>query len=357
MTDPVVAMKSPHSEVRTRTGRTGRIGGVLGIVSLLCAIALVALPERDRHDTAPLPENLELAGPQVEDSSRSTFALPGEEKMATVSFSAKKGERRVIGLDVEATFEAESGRKRALYSTVGIACGPVDGNGEGEASSGTENLLNSTTRNMRRTLVYTAPSAGTHRCNARFAANTWDPDYADAEVHLSSKLATSRDPAGFALEARPDPQHPVVVRSGEDRVVVDETFVLDRSRAPEGMSVSISSHLTSCVIENGSKDGTEQNLCQGELIDREGSLVSSSTTVEMLQGEAVCREMTVDSEIVGIDHLVHHRMLGSRHTVDSFLDDPCGEKIRVRQDLRNEGPAAVVFHRNSSSVVISGIGT
>jgi len=350
-------MESSKAKVRARSGRTGRIGGVLGVVSLLCAIVLFALPEKDRQDAAPLPENLELAGPEIEDSSRSTFTLPGEEKMATVSFFAKKGEKRVIGLDVEATFEADSGRKRALYSTVGIACGPVEGNGKGAASSGTENLLDSTTRNMRRTLVYTAQSAGTHRCNARFAANTWDSEYAVAEVHLSSTLATSRDPVGFALEARPDQEHPVVVRSGEARVVVDETFVLDRGRAPEGMSVSVSSHLTSCVIENGSKDGTEQNLCQGELINREGSLVSSSTTVEMLQGTAVCREMTVDSESFGIDHLVHHRMIGSRHTVDSFLDEPCGERIRVRQDLRNEGPAAVVFHRNSSSVVISGVGS
>lgn len=325
-----------------------------GVLALLCAIAIVGLPLVPREDPTKNPGDREVSDLLVEDVGQSTLQLPGEIQSATVSFTAKKGEKRVVTLDTEITFSADSGRKRALYATVGIACGPVDGDGPGAANSGTENLVESTTRELQRTVVYTAPSAGPQRCNARFSAKTWDADYADAKAYLVAHLATSVPAEPFAYEARPEQDGPVIIESGEGQIVIDEVFSLDTHRTVESMTVSISSHLTSCVIENGSKDGTEENLCRGSFIDWEGSRLSSSVKVELLDGADVCREMMVDSELLEIDHLVHHRMLNSRHSIASFLDAPCGDRIRVQQDLRNDGPAAVVLHRGSSSVVLSG---
>lgn len=329
---------------------------MFGALSLLGGVVIVNCLPASRETPHVLPEISQLEPALIENGTHDEIVLPGETQTATVSFTAVKGESRVVNLDMEATFQADSGRKRSLYATVGIACGPIDGMGQGAASSGTENLLDSKTRDLQRTVVYTAPSDGPQRCNARFAANAWDPGYSAAEIHLVTRLATSLEPVSFAHEARPDQSEPVIIGSDTEHKVIDETFNLDATRGPSAVTVSISSHLTSCVIENGSKDDTEDNLCLGRLVDRDGSNISSTTKLELLDGVDVCREMIIDSQSIEIDHLVHHKLIGSRHFVESFLDEPCGQQLRISQSIRNEGPAAIIVHRGSSSVVVSGSG-
>src|SRR5699024_6052421 len=94
------------------------------------------------------------------------------------------------------------------------------------------------------------------------------------------------------------------------------------------------------------------NLCTDPRIDREGSRVSTRTTVQQLSGDDVCRTVTADRSLTTIDHLVHHRLLSSDSRIQGFLADPCGDQLRVIHEISNDGPAALVVHRSTTKAAI-----
>lgn len=322
-------------------------------VAVLVVAALVLVygfgPLRDKnsekHQATPQPTAPTSASHYL------TMEPPGQVTAVTFEFEAPVKERTLLQLSVGSTFTASTGEKRALYTIVGISCGSVDGPTDSQSVSGTENLIHQTTRQLTQLLSYQVNTPGLHRCNASINAPSWDPAYGHAKLSLDARITvvTPGDEKYQLITA--DSEHPIVLDPGETVSAVEGALPLTAGRT-EDLGVMSTTHLTTCTIRNGSRDQTRANLCTQPRIDREGSRVTTRTTVEQLSSDDVCRTVTADRDLSTIDHLVHHRLLGSQSRIQGFLKNPCGDRLRVVHEISNDGPASLVVHRSTTKVAI-----
>lgn len=337
----------------TPTVSRSRLGKLLALVTvLMVAVLLLVLcvtPLRDgTTEKSPIPTQPEAP---TSATHALTMELPAEAEIVSFEFEALDRGRTLLGLSVGATFTASTGEKRALYTIVGMSCGSIDGPTHTQSVSGTENLIHQTTRQLTQMLSYDVETPGRHRCNASINAPSWDPEYGDAELTLEATISirTPDDEPHYLANA--DSEHPIVLDPGERVAAVEQSFPMIVGRT-EDLAVASTTHLTTCTIRNGSRDQTRANLCTDPRIDREGSRVSTRTTVQQLSGDEVCRTVTADRNLTTIDHLVHHRLLSSQSRIQGFLKNPCGDHLRVIHEISNDGPAALVVHRSTTKAAI-----
>lgn len=317
------------------------------VVAALVVLAFVVFSREDTPDPPPTPPPTEAA---TSATDTTTLSLPDDAEPVSFQFEVDEEKPVLIELSVTATYTASTGERRALYTIIGMSCGSIDGETNTQSVNGTENLIHQTTRQMTQLLSYDAEASGEHRCNASVNAPNWDAEYGDAELSLKATIRLVADEESTYHYAPMESDHPVVLEPEENVVAVDETFSL--TEGPRGdLGVMTGTHLTACTITNGSRDDTKANLCTEPLVDREGATVATQTVVEQLQGGTVCRTVTADRSLSSIDHLIHHRLLDSETTIEGFLANPCGDRIRIRHYVANEGPAALVVHRASTKAV------
>lgn len=331
------------------------LGGIafLTMCALVTALVLTRAgsPERGESPDAPGPtSSAKTAEVTLKKSTTQNLNLPKRERTASIEFDGDRGEKRVVNTTVTATFTASTGLQRAVYVLVGLSCGPTDGGGDGESTTGTENLIHQRTRELEKSLVYLVPDSGTHRCNVTFDAPNWDSGYGDAEAILSTHVSVSDARPAGPIVARTDSRDPIVIDSGTNATVIEQTFPLNNDQ-PSSISFLTNSHLTTCTEQNGSSDGTGGNLCTNALIDTEGSRVIVRASAEILRDGEICRRMVIDESTTAIDHLVHHKMLGSDSRSYGFLDDACGDELRLSLNVLNYGPAGLVVHREPTRII------
>jgi hypothetical protein len=318
------------------------------LVIALAGIVYLIIGGDDAPDSPPTESS--TAAP-TSASGSADFSLPDDAAPVSFTFELEDGQSALLELTVAATFEASTEERRALYTIIGMSCGSVDGPTNTQSANGTENLIHQETRQVTQVISYEATSSGEHRCNAQVNAPDWDPEYGDAELSLEATIRPVADLTAPHEYTSAAAEQPIVLESGESTLVIDETFPFDPG--PDGvLEVLSGTHLTACTIKNGSRDQTEENLCTEGLLDRDGSTVTTRTVVEQLDGDTVCRTVTADQSLTEIDHLVHHRLLDSRTSIDGFTAEPCGDRIRLRHHVSNEGPAALVVHRSSTRAAI-----
>lgn len=338
---------TPPSASRSRRGKLLAIVGVLVVAVLVIVFCLA--PLRD-DTTEQSPRSTQPEAP-TSVTQALTVELPAESKVVSFEFEAPDRGRMLLELSVGATFTASTGEKRALYTIVGMSCGSIDGPTNTQSVSGTENLTHQTTRQLTQLLSYDVETPGRHQCNATINAPSWDPEYGDAELMLDAMIRLlTPDDEPYQLTTA-DSEHPIVLDPGETVSAVEGSFPITAGRS-EDLAVVSTSHLTACTIRNGSRDQTRTNLCTEPRVDREGSRVSTRTTVQQLSGDEVCRTSTADQSLTTIDHLVHHRLLSSESRIHGFLKNPCGDRLRVIHEISNDGPAALVVHRSTTKAAI-----
>lgn len=323
------------------------------ICTLITAFVLTRAgsPERGESPDVPGPtSSAKTAAVTVKKSTTRNLNLPERDRTASIEFDANQGEKRVVKTTVTATFTASTGLQRAVYVLVGLSCGPTDGGGAGESTTGTENLIHQTTRDLEKSLVYLVPESGTHRCNVTFDAPNWDSGYGDAEAILTTQVSVSGSRPARPIVARTDSREPIVIDSGTNATVIEQTFPLNNGQS-SSISFLTNSQLTTCTEQNGSSDGTGANLCTNALIDTEGSRVIVRASAEILRDGETCRRMVIDQSATAIDHLVHHKMLDSESRSSGFLNDACGDELRLSQDVLNYGPAGLVVHREPTRII------
>lgn len=276
--------------------------------------------------------------------------IPADERLTSVEFDLDAGESRMVALDMEAILDASTGDRRGAYTSFGIACGPVDGGASSQASTGTQNLRYQDGATLRAQFVYAAEDSGAHRCNANFRVPNWDPDFGDAAVDIEATLSAAASPETLLEEAAPTSTEPIVPDAGETATVIDETVPIDDDLS--WLEASATAHMTTCSIEEGSRDGTDENLCTPEIIDRQGSSVRVVSAVELVDDGEVCDSFILQDEEIHISHHVHH-FVSSTEPERFDLDAPqCGDELRLVQRVENEGPAGLVAHRGSSTIIV-----
>lgn len=334
-------------------GRRRQRAGLLTVIASIVVIALVGIVYVViGGDDAPGPPSTEppTVVPTAESGS-ADFSLPDDAAPVSFVFELEEGQSALLELSVAATFEASTEGRRALYTIIGLSCGSMEGPTNTQSANGTENLIHQETRQITQVLSYEAETSGQHRCNARVNAPNWDPEFGDAELSLEATIGPVAELTTAYHYTSADTEQPIVLESGQSTLAIDETFPLAPA-STDDLQVLTGTHLTACTIENGSRDQTEENLCTNDLLDRDGSIVTTRTVIEQLDGDTVCRTVTTDQSLTEIDHLVHHRLLDSRMRIDGFTAEPCGDRIRLRHHVSNEGPAALVVHRSSTKAAI-----
>ncbi|MDN5654657.1 MAG: hypothetical protein L0G46_06160 [Kocuria sp.] len=320
----------------------------LVVITSLVILGFVVLSGEDDESGPPSATSAPSATPNASD--RSTVKLPDDVDAVSLEFEADDKGPVLVALSVTATFTASTGERRALYSIMGMSCGSLEGPTHTQSVNGTENLIHQTTRQMTQLLSYEVETPGKHRCNATVNAPNWDPEYGDADLSIEAEIRLVDPAASSIYYAETDSEHPIVLDPGEEVSAVEETFPMEAG--PTGdLSVRSGTHVTACTITNGSRDQTEANLCTEPKLDRDGSMISTKTIVQQLDGDTVCRTVIADRSLDSIDHLVHHRLLDSRTRIDGFLSNPCGDRLRVIHEVTNDGPAALVVHRASTKAV------
>ena len=286
------------------------------------------------------------------DSSSAELTLPADERVGSVDFEAERGSRLIVALDVDAMLDASTADLRGAYSVVGITCTGMESSSSSDSMSGTQNLLYQEATTLRTQFVYTAQTDGAQRCNASFRAPNWEPGFGDATADIESHLTVTETEDGLAEEAVPESQSPIVPDAGGTVTAIDKTVEIEQHL--EWIGFSSTSHLTTCTIENGSRDQTDDNLCTPDMLDERGSTVDVTISVDVLDGGEVCRRFEVQEFSEHISHQVHHRILSVSPVRIELPEGLCGDSIRMMQTIDNEGPAPVVVHRGSSNIVVSG---
>lgn len=293
------------------------------------------------------------SGPAVHtDENSQSMELPGEERVASVEFGADSGSTAVVTFDTDATLDSSLGDQRAAYTVTGVSCASVDDEDGSTSQTGTENLENEQSRELTVRLVYQVQTSGTQRCNATVRVPNWDAGGgARASMDLDSTLSVDQDPSAVQAAVQPEAQEPIIVGRDDKDIVIDQT--LDIPASDSDLQVSATSHVTTCTIENGSKDQTDQNLCTPDILDERGSTVTVHSYADVLSDGKMCERVEIQDEKVHIDNTVHHKLLGTAPDSVGELKNPCGDQIRLVQTVENSGPAPVVVHRKSSNMVLT----
>lgn len=286
----------------------------------------------------------------LEEQYQDDVPLPADEALPSLDFDLAAGDSIVVALDIDTMLQTTTGNRRGAYVNFGIACAALHDDASSQSATGTQNLRYQDGAGLRTQFVYTAEHSGPQRCNANFRAPNWDPDYGDATVELAAEFQAREWPEAAVEQASPSSNDPIVPVAGETETVIDHTVPIDDDTT--WIEASATSHLTTCSIEAGSRDQTEENLCTPGLIDRDGSSVRVRSAVEVVNDGEVCDSFTIQDEEIHISHHVHH-LVDATEPERLELDTPvCGDELRLVQRIENDGPAAVVAHRGSSNVIV-----
>lgn len=347
MTAPEPKPPSPLPGTRNRVPSVALWLTAAAMAVLVVVLVVVGLVGRSGG-----PGDVEPPQPVVDSSSAdATLDLPADERLVSVEFDAQEGDSAVVTLAMDAELESTRGQRRAAYTVTGIACSSVSGGEESTARTGTENLEHGSARELNLSLVYDIEHTGAQRCNANIRVPNWDDDWASATMDVDTTLRVQQQEDSQDGEALVESEEPIVLSRDEQVTAIDS--VVDLPQGGAGTQLAATSHLTTCTIENGSKDQTEDNLCTPEILDERGSTVAVNSYAEVLDDGEVCDRVEIQEDSERISDTVHHKLLGTPLTGPGALQNPCGDQIRLVQTVENSGPAPVVVHRNSSNIVVS----
>lgn len=338
------------------TSANGRRGTRRSVIAATAAVIIVLVVTglyflRPDHPPEP-PEP--TSSPQepgiVESSHSSDLVVPGATKQASVlTFDADKGETFPLFSETEAVLDTSPGGARSAFAKITLRC-----SGGTESSSdevfGTENIHSRQPRTFHLSMTYTARTSGLQECAVIVDVPSYPTGHGAATLHLASTIRSTSAPTPNASMASQNDQQPIVIKPGETRTISSPI-----TRVPteaQGVLAGQSVHLTTCTIENGSQDLTSANLCTPGSINRGGSTVTMTVTLDEVDKGTVCRRHDIADETLPIDYDTHHA-LASFGSTDGSISMTCGTSARLSTKIYNLGPAPLIVHRRSTVSVIA----
>jgi hypothetical protein len=331
-------MAEPASRRKKRPRLAFAVFGAMTL-SLVGILVLAWLrPWSGGPETPASPEE----GAALESQDSGSFSVPGGFDSDPLKVDVESGERHWLDLSMDAYLEP--GVASAAYIAIHLGC--TDSNGaEALSVSGTQNIRQNEHTTINMVGLFEAAHAGSAICRVKVNAPNGEAAASGNTVDIDSHLKMSAHSVQGG-EATPRTSLPAVVEPGESEVLFADT--LASVKGERLFRASATMHLTTCTIQNGSKDSSDGDfLCDASSLDKRGSRVSAALSQEMVASDGTeCGEPRERR----LDHLIDHHQHHYIFTIDGEYEEPagCHGAPRFKITLKNDGPAPVVVHSNST---------
>lgn len=339
----------PTSQEQRRHPWRWVLGAFAAVILLVVATVLIRAPSGD-DETLPAgqPASSELAPEKpLEIVDTTTFTVPDTLRMDSGAFDAEVGDTYLLQFEATASKPAGSAGD-AMYFGANLACGGPEG-GTLRSVGGTQNIRTGEQVTIRNQFLLTAEDSGSHACRLSLNSPNEDAAASGTEVTVDTHWsATQLDET--ALEVPAGERLPRVVDEGERAAAFRVEIDLDDLPGRE-LDLVGTLHLTTCTGTNGSReDGT--TWCAKDDVDIDGSVVDVTYRTDVLDSSGeVCASTADATTRARIVRFTHHRMLHVDHPASAPLST-CGDTVRVVVAVRNAGPAPVVVHRSTSTLLL-----
>lgn len=108
--------------------------------------------------------------------------------------------------------------------------------------------------------------------------------------------------------------------------------------------------MTTCTGINGSTENGRTWYATDD-VNETGSSLDIATRVDVIGADgSVCASLAADAQSIDIDKWRHHQLIPLELAVD-VPGSLCGDSLRVSVVGENRGPASLVVHESSSSLI------
>lgn len=327
-------VNSPRRRLLRRT--------IIIAVTALCLVAVLVLAwlrPWSSDDAGPPPSEDDAS---IESSDSGSFEVPGGFESEPLRVSAESGERRWLDLSMDAYLEP--GVASAAYVAIHLGC--TDSTGAQALSvSGTQNIRQDEHTTINMVGLFEANHAGSAMCRVKVNAPNAEVAASGNTIDIESRLVMGGQPVQ-GEEASPRASLPLVIAPGDSTVLFEDA--LASAEGQHRFRAAASMHLTTCTIQNGSKDSSGGGFqCDASTLDRNGSQVEAVLSQEMVASDGY---QCGSSQEQTLNHLIDHHQHHYIFTISGEYEEPqgCHGTPRYTITLKNEGPAPVVVHSNST---------
>lgn len=275
-----------------------------------------------------------------------SMTFPDRQSTDKASFAVEAGEDYLVSFDVNTEKPAGSDGVGFMLG-VRLSCTDESGEVVGQVG-GTENLNTGKPVTLSNQFLFSAGRDGIVTCvmlanapNAEVAAKG-----TQFGVDVTWKVV---QPVGVAVAATPLYPLPLVIPARSTKQLLSRDIPVS-SLTQRHLDVLTSLQLTTCTNTGGStEDGTQ--WCAEGVIDPTGSHFRFEVRYDVIDADgSVCGTIDSGRRSEYLDTYRHHQLYHVGKSV-KIPADLCGDTIRTSVNLRNEGPAGLLVHRQNTSMV------
>lgn len=339
--------------VRAQGPRRFRWRWVLSVVASAVLLSLVTVrimaPPAD-EGTPPRGHPTsrgQVPGEPLEVVDSAILTVPSTIRMDRGDFDARAGETYLLQFSATATKPAGSPGE-AMYFGASLACGGPGG-GTIRSVGGTQNVRTAEQVTIRNQFLLTVEDSGRHACRLSLNSPNEEAAASGTESIVDTRWSATRLD-GAAIEAPPEDLLPRAIDERERAAAFRVDFDLEGVPNRE-LDLLGTLHVTTCTGTNGSReDGT--TWCAEDDVDSAGSVLEVTYRTDMLDSSGeVCASTENVTTRARIVRFTHHRIIHVAHPATAPLST-CGDTARVVVEVQNDGPAPVVVHRSTSTLLL-----
>ncbi|MGP9604649.1 hypothetical protein ACT3SY_17765 [Brachybacterium sp. AOP42-E1-35] len=286
--------------------------------------------------------------PPLRVEETASLTVPQEAQVAAREFTLESGKAYVATVDVATEKPADSDGVN-IFLGMRLTCTDTEGEVIGTAG-GTENLLTGEPVTLSNQVLLRPERSGVHRCSVLLNA----PSDAGASAGTTFELDTTWtvSPAeGLAVQTAAVERLPMTIPAGSRQMTFGEVIPLAELEGRLQMHASL--NLTTCTGIGGSREDG-RTWCTEDDVDFGGSTYEIETRIDVIAPNgSVCDAIDAWRESIHLQHYRHHQLLHVERDVE-IPDELCGDRVRVSVLIDNSGPASLVVHRESSSLISTG---
>lgn len=325
------------------------LGALTVVLLLIAAVVLLNLPGGE--ETPPPTGDPTSATPAerepLEVSESTTLTVPDTQRLESYSFEAEAGSTYLLRFEAT-TSKPQRSPGDAMYFGSSLACGgPTESTMRSVGA--TQNVRTGEEVSLRNQFLLEIEEDGEYACRLLVFSPNAEVAAAGTTAHIEARWSATRAEAG-AVEASAGEHLPRLVEptAGAEAFVQEIDSALVESKE---LNVLGTVHVTTCTEEEGSsEDG--RTWCLENDVDRAGSAVTVTYRLEALgRAGEVCESREVNVAEAQVDRHSHHQVFHvDEHVV--LPQDLCGTSARLVVTAENDGPAPLLVHRASSTLVI-----
>lgn len=324
-------------------------GAIVVVLLLVGAAMLLNLPDGG-EPPSPISESTSET-PSAEDPleivESTTLTVPDTRRLESHKFEAEAGSTYLLRFEATTT-KPPGSQGDAMYFGASLACGgPTDSTLRSVGA--TQNVRTGEEVSLRNQFLLEIEEPGRHACRLLVFSPNAEVAAAGATAEVNTRWSATRVDAG-AVEAPADEHLPHLVKTGEDADAFSQELNRDPTGASELRALG-TVHVTTCTeVEGSSEDG--RTWCPEDLVDQSGSDATITYRLEALGSDGeVCQSRDVNIAGAQVDRHSHHQIFHVDERV-VLPQDLCGTSARLVVTVENGGPAPLLVHRASSTLVI-----